>query len=337
MKSTVLLMIAVGCGLVAAVGVYQFIQQSSARAVPIRPVVVTTAAININEPFDEDNIRVDMWPQDKVPMGAVGSLKELKDKYARTRLFKGEVILPGKVMDADGISGAVKIPPGYRVVSVKATPESSVSNLIEPGDRVDVVVVINLSQFKSNAVAKTILNAVRVFAVNREMDRTLEETKSPESARTVSLLLQPDQVERLMMAAKLGEIRLALRSPDDPRVEATAGCTVRQVLGQADVADDLGSDGMLTSLSRERDAAEWSESEGPVWTMVLMTPRGQQKYHWSDDAELPEQESPPAAPPAPASEPQDDPQDEAEEDSVPAVKPIPLEVARFRKMSGFDE
>jgi pilus assembly protein CpaB len=328
MKTTVLLMIALGCGLVAAVGAYQFIEQSGARAVPLRRVVIATAAIDINEPFSEKNIRIDTWPTDKIPPGAVGSLDALQSKFARVRMYKGEAVLEGKVMGVDGLSGAMKIPPGYRVVSVKATAESSVSNLIEPGDRVDVVVVIQNPQVQANAVAKTILKAVRVFAVNRDMDRAQDETKSTDSARTVSLLLQPEHVEKLMMASKLGELRLALRSPDDPRVDPTAGCTVSQVLGLADVADDLASDGMLASLNRDFSAAVPSDGGEPAWTMTLLTPHSSQTYRWSDLHELPEQDATSRGAAKPADQPEQSPPAGSDEAPAPAKKPVPLEVAR---------
>jgi pilus assembly protein CpaB len=334
MKTTVLLMIALGCGLVAAVGAYQFIEQSGARAVSLRRVVIATAAIDINEPFSEKNIRVDTWPRDKVPPGAVDSLDALQDKFARVRMFNGEPVLADKVMGVDGISGAMKIPLGYRVVSVKATSETSVSNLVEPGDRVDVVVVIQNPQVQSNAVAKTILKAVRVFAVNRDMDRSQDETKSADSARTVSLLLQPEHVEKLMMAANLGEIRLALRSPDDSRVDPTAGCTVQQVLGLAGVADDVASDGMLASLNRDYSAAVPGDNGEPAWTMTLLTPHSSQTYRWSDLHELPEQDAASRGAAKPADEPEQSSPAGSDEAPAPAKKPVPLEVVRAAAVYG---
>jgi hypothetical protein len=231
-------------------------------------------------------------------------------------------------MGVDGISGAMKIPLGYRVVSVKATSETSVSNLIEPGDRVDVVVVIQNPQVQSNAVAKTILKAVRVFAVNRDMDRSQDETKSADSARTVSLLLQPEHVEKLMMAANLGEIRLALRSPDDPRVDPTAGCTVQQVLGLADVADDVASDGMLASLNRDYSAAVPGDNGEPAWTMTLLTPHGSQTSTGRICTSCPSRTPRPAVRRNPRTSRSRGSPAGSDEAPAPAKKPVPLEVAR---------
>jgi Flp pilus assembly protein CpaB len=254
--------------------------------------------------------------------GALDDLSKLDSKFARVRLYPGEVILPGKLMDSNDTSGSVKVPHGYRVVSVKSDPETSVSNLVEPGDRVDVVVVLRKTQTTAGAIAKTFLRAVRVFAVNREMSRSQDDAKSPESARTVSLMLKPDQVEKLVMAAQVGEIRLALRSPDDPRVDDTDGCTLQEILQQGGVADELGENGMLASLTRNEEV-DWDPSaDGSGWKMTLMTPNSTQEFKWRDRDELPEETSTREAPAATTAD-----QDEKDAEEQPPLTPptIPAE------------
>jgi hypothetical protein len=172
------------------------------------------------------------------------------------------------------------------------------------------------------------LKAVRVFAVNRDMDRSMDETKSADSARTVSLLLQPEHVEKLMMAAKLGDIRLALRSPDDPRVDATAGCTSHQVLGTAGVADDITPDGVLASLSRPDGELPMIADGNPAWTMTVITPHGTQRYRWSDVRDLPDTEMSSPSTTAPETEPANTPPADSDEPRTPAKELGPLEVAR---------
>jgi hypothetical protein len=190
-------------------------------------------------------------------------------------------------MGIDDTAGSLKVPLGFRVVSVKVTDESSVSNLVEPGDRVDVVAVLKETNQTPIAIAKTILKAVRVFAVNAEMARTVEEEKALGQTRTVSLLLKPDQVEKLMMAADLGNIRLSLRGPEDPNVSETTGCTVEKIMGQGDVADNglvnglLSVAGFISHRAQGQGNAE-ADDPAPVWTMVIDSPQGAQRYRWTD-------------------------------------------------------
>jgi pilus assembly protein CpaB len=297
MRSTVLITIALGCGLVAALGVLQYMKElPRTQAVEIRNVVAASSEIDINAPFSADNLTLIEWPGSRVPPGAISDLEQLEGKYARIRLYPGEVILPGKVMDSDDASGSVRVPLGYRVVSVKSDAQTAVSNLLEPGDRVDVIVVLG-QRARTTAIAKTILTAVRVFAVNREMSRNSDGSDRTDTARTVSLLVTPDQAEKLMMAGELGEIRLALRSPDDPRVDETSGVTLQDMLGRRDVADEETSAGVLANVTPRTFPTSWNDTPNdasavasPAWTMLLLSPERSQRFHWQDKTGLPEEE-----------------------------------------------
>ena len=107
-------------------------------------------------------------------------------------------------MNWDDASGSLKVPKGFRAVSVKVTMEASVSSLIEPGDHVDVIVVVKRSQ-DTPPMAKTILRAVQVFAVNSQMAKSQDKDKTLEEIRTVSLLVDPDQAETTVDGAGLGD------------------------------------------------------------------------------------------------------------------------------------
>ena len=200
MKSIFLIVLALGCGLVAAVGVLQRLDQTGAATIESQGVLVAVEEININESLNEENVRLVEWPRDRVPVGTITDLSQLEGKLARIRLYPGEPVMQGKVMDLDDAGGSLKVPLGYRVASVRVTSASSVSNLIEPGDRVDVIVVLRESRENTLAMSRTILKAVRVFAVNSEMEKNVERENGLEETQTVSLLLPPEQVETLAMA-----------------------------------------------------------------------------------------------------------------------------------------
>jgi Flp pilus assembly protein CpaB len=315
MKSVFLLTVALGCGLVAVVGVLQYIDGARAAANTAETrVLVAAKEININEPLNETNVEAISWPQGRVPMGVVRDVRQLEGKLAASRLYPGEPILTSKVMGVDDRSGSLKVPLGYRVVSVKVTSDSAVSSLLEPGDRVDVVAVLRQGRENPTAMAKTILKAVRVFAVNREMDRANGPSESYDEARTVSLLVQPDQAEKLMMATALGAIKLSLRAPDDTGVDETEGCTVSRVLGRGDVADEVDGSGHVGLFPSMGSAADASAGSDPAhWRMQIASPFDVESFRWSAPGQLPEREKP-ASDTDPAS-PHNDNQreDEAEE------------------------
>jgi pilus assembly protein CpaB len=313
MKSIFLVAVALCCGLVAAVGAFQYLDKAQAASkLEMREVLIASSEININEALTEQNVRRASLPKSVVQHGALTDLDKLENKYARVRLYPGEPILLEKVMGVDDTSGSLKVPLGYRVVSVNVTSESSVSSLIEPGDRVDIIVVLRQTRENPVAIAKTILKAVRVFAVNSEMARTMDADKTLDQARTVSVLLKPEQVETLMMAADLGNIQLALRSPDDSDVDETTGCTIEKIFGNGDVADETFGNGEIRvpgiTAAKQTEAEATDPADREYWTMVIASPHGSADFSWSEEGSTPERVE---DTPAPVVE-------EAETDEAPA-------------------
>jgi len=288
MRSTGLIFVALGCGLIASLGAYQYLKAASKQD-ETKAVLVATKEININEPLSQENVRTVQWNSRTVPLGSLADLKEIENKYARIRLYEGEPILGAKVMNWDDASGSLKVPKGYRAVSVKVTMEASVSSLIEPGDHVDVIVVVKRSQ-DTPPMSKTILRAVQVFAVNSQMAKVQDKDKTLDDIRTVSLLVDPDQAEKLAMGQDLGTIRLALRSPGDDAADETRGCDMDRLLGRGDVADpDVGSQGWPPSnegAAADELAAGTSDGESD-WIMVIDSPTSTRTFAVPESGQAP--------------------------------------------------
>ena len=87
-------------------------------------------------------LKLEQWPSGKIPPGAVAKIEDIEGRRRATRLYANEPILENKLLGRgaaeQGASGS--IPKGYRPVSVKVDLVSGGSNLILPGDRVDVMV-----------------------------------------------------------------------------------------------------------------------------------------------------------------------------------------------------
>ncbi len=201
-KPMVLFMIALGCGLVASVSVSQYMEASNkARGLPLDMLKIYVAAVDVNigDKLDAQNVKLTEWPKDRVPEGSISNLDELNDKFPRARLYPEEPILKSKLMDRNELSRP-PIPDGYRVVSVKVDMEASVSGLVQPGDRVDLILVVKKSSESPESLAKTILRDVNVFAVDSATERSVDKDGHAIVAKTVSLLVKPAQVETVILA-----------------------------------------------------------------------------------------------------------------------------------------
>ena len=244
-KSLILLAFALICGVVASIGITQVMARRSATTVvqeiETQPVFVVKADVPMGNVLDADKLKLEQWPKDKVPEGAIGKLEDIEGRRPRAKLFAGEPILDVKLLSKGESAGGASpnIPLGYRSVPVKVDEVSGGAAMILPGDRVDVLVYVKQSKDIRKTMTKTILQDIKVFAVDSTY--TLESDESGQSirAKTISLLLTPDQTERVMLAHELGKLRLALRSPNDHEEAELPeeGHRIAQIFGDSEIAD----------------------------------------------------------------------------------------------------
>src|SRR6266550_2969192 len=214
MKSLILIFIALGCGLVASIGISQVMNRDGGSSMEMEQILVALADIDIGTKLDAQNVKLEDWPKAKIPDGAVRRLEDVKSKYSNARFFKGEPLHVNRISDSLG-NIAVKVPPGYRAMPVKVD-EDTVMKGISPGDRVDVMVFLKRNgQDISETGAFTILKNVRVFAINTNTERATESKAETANFKTVSLLVKPDHARELVVAAQMGKIMLTLRRPDE--------------------------------------------------------------------------------------------------------------------------
>lgn len=235
MKSLVLIFIALGCGLVASIGISQVMNVKAGPAqVEMEPILVTLTDIDINSEFSATNVKLEPWPKIKLPEGAIRSLEEVKDKFARQRFVKGEPILLDKITDSkNGV--AQQVPPGFRVFTVKVDEESVMRGLA-PGDRIDINLYVKRSEEISEPGTYTIMQAVRVFSVGAKIDKEVDPKAGESQFRTISLLVTPEQVRHLAGAVQIGKLSFTLRNPNEPIADESGVTPLPDILKGSAVA-----------------------------------------------------------------------------------------------------
>ena len=111
-----------------------------------------------------------------------------------------------------------------RAVSIPVDPVSSVNNLVQPNDNVDVLGTFRFPDLRGDnsldTVTITILQNVKVLAVgNRWGENYASDTMNGQrSYSTVTLQLYPDEVEMVIFASQKGKLTLSLRNFEDKRI-----------------------------------------------------------------------------------------------------------------------
>ena len=214
----------------ATFGIYRVLQVTKAEAkITTQPVVVALEDIPESKAIERSALRVAQWVTGTAPAGAFSSIDSVVGRVTRVDIFKGEVVVPGRLAPNGTGSGLqVKITPGKRAMPVRVDDISGIGGLIQPNSRVDVMSVI---RDKTNQnVAKLFMANMRVLSVGTQDTRTVD--NRPISATMVALEATPIEAERLAIAQAEGRIQLVLRGYGDPDSLKTEGAKTADVLAQ---------------------------------------------------------------------------------------------------------
>lgn len=112
-----------------------------------------------------------------------------------------------------------RIPPGFRAVSVKIDEVAGVAYQIQPGDWVDVIVVMDVDtgvRGKKETIAEVILQKVQVAAMGNATNPPADGSPAKTTpAKSATLFVNELDVPKLHLANSRGKITLAMRGTND--------------------------------------------------------------------------------------------------------------------------
>src|ERR1700758_4879333 len=228
MNRTRLLMIgvlALAAGLLAAVYVYKNLQPKNGAAADTAEVMVAANDLQVGARVEEHDIKIIRIPGADLPPGAPRKRSDVLGHGVIIPISKGEFILPNRLAAENSGAGLPSlIPPGMRAVSVRVNEIVSVAGFVTPGTRVDVLLT-GAPSGSGEQQTTTVLQNVAVLASGH----TLERTSSGEAQNTavITLLVTPDDAQRLTLASSEGHIQLALRNPLDTKQDDVPASNAR--------------------------------------------------------------------------------------------------------------
>jgi pilus assembly protein CpaB len=214
-KSLMMLGLAVAFGLIAMVLTRQMLAQEPAKAEEAQDVLVAARDLKEEEMLKPDVVKVIRMAKSAVPVGAFSSPKDVEERWVKTAMLEGDVVIEKKLGPKGTPPGLVaNIPMGMRAFAIDVTEQSGVSGFILPGHRVDV---IRYENDRAGQRAERILQNILVLASGQVFTRAEERSLTN---RTVTLALTPDQVDIMVAARAKGQLSLALRGVNDHEVVA---------------------------------------------------------------------------------------------------------------------
>jgi len=277
MRVFLVLLLALTAGGALALGTYNYVSSSSqggssTSAIPSKQVVVAASDLPMGAELTADDVKVIEWPASSVPAEAISDPKEIVGRGLVMNVVQYEPILPLKLASKEAGAGLPPvIPPGLRAVSVRVNEVIGVAGYVVPGTRVDVLTTINPGQQQTTMTSKVILTDVQVLAAGTKLDNTADKDK-PVPVSVVTLLVNPDEAERLTLAASEGKIQLALRNPLDRSAPATRGVRPAVLLGSEPATRVVPSPRAAATVARALPTAE-----APQATVEII--RGDKRAH----------------------------------------------------------
>jgi len=231
--------LALAIGLLVSFAVYNRLRNFAGGGGNERGLQVVVAAddIQVGAKLDARDVRIITLPQSAVPPGAFSALSQVIGRGAVLPMSTGEFILPGKLAALNAGAGLPSlIPQGMRAVSVRVNDVVSVAGFVQPGTRVDVMATGQGSG--NDRQTTTVLENVAVIAVGKNLDRS--SPADTQTAQVITLLVSPDDAQRLALASQEGRIQLSLRNPLDTKkggIGATRSSSI--YLGDTPAATDV--------------------------------------------------------------------------------------------------
>jgi pilus assembly protein CpaB len=228
--------LALTAGGVLALATYNYTQKPARTVtIPTRPVIVAASDLDVGAELKAEDLRVIDWPANAVPKDSFGNPAEVIGRGLIYPVIQNEPLLPNKLASKEAGAGLPPaIPPGLRAVSVRVNEVIGVAGYVLPGTRVDVVVTVSPSGQPADMTSKVILTNVQVLAAGTKIERDTDKNK-PMPVTVVTLLVNPDEAERLALASSEGKIQLALRNPLDTATISTHGVRPAALLGMTPV------------------------------------------------------------------------------------------------------
>jgi pilus assembly protein CpaB len=199
-------------------------------------IVVAAHALSPGNTVDTTALKLVAWPRDLMPPGAFTSLEAVTGKVVKNSLSVDQPLVAAALLAPEKTGGVLPllIPEGMRAMSIAVDDVSDMAGFVLPHSRVDVLVSVapgggaNAGPGGVGDLTKIVLQNIEVLAAAQNLETGTDQSHL---AKVVTLLVTPEQAERLAAATRLGTIQLAMRNFADEQQPVTHGVSVAGLVG----------------------------------------------------------------------------------------------------------
>jgi pilus assembly protein CpaB len=234
-RTAVVLGIAIFLASIASMGVYRIVSRLPTGPVkaPTVDTVVARHPLKLGTRVTSDHVKIVKWPEDSRIPGAFSKVEDVLQRGLINDLGENEPLTESKLAPLEAGAGLPpSIPPGMRAVSVKVNEVIGVAGFVVPGTRVDVMVTLTSRQQNADSQTRVVVSNAQVLTAGTRYDQEKAKEGAPIPSTVVTLLVSPQDGERIALAASEGQLMLALRNPLDTTPTQTTGVRTAGLFGQ---------------------------------------------------------------------------------------------------------
>ena len=235
---------AIGFGALAVLGARNYIGErlalEKARLAPRQEmveVVVARRDLKRGDAVSAETMAVRSVPREFAPGGVVTPARfdAVAGMAVQAPMQAGEPLLASLVATAQSGSISSRVRPGVRAMTIAVDEVNSLSGMLQPGDRIDLMVTVRpppmAGQLQSE-ITRTVMQDVPVIATGRQ-SRASQPDEMPTGRPYTSITVEvdPDRAQRLVVAQRSGKLTAVLRNPNDRQAIPEKRLDVNELLG----------------------------------------------------------------------------------------------------------
>ncbi len=214
-RMLVIAFFAVGLSVLVAYLAYRTLSRRLSAPDELTQIVVAVEKLPLGGRVTEQQVRLASWPKATLPQGSFEDPAAIVGRGVVVSIAPNEPILESKLAPREAGAGlTVTIPEGMRAASVKVNDVSSVAGFVTPGTHVDVIAVGSPTGSGNAEVSKVFLENVQVLAAGQNVERDAN-GQPLQNVTVVTLLVSPEDAQKLALASSESRIQFSLRNPMD--------------------------------------------------------------------------------------------------------------------------
>ena len=212
------------------------------------------------------------WYSDALPSGAFTKTEGVVGHPLLYPMSAKEPILQRDLgLEGSGIGLAGKIPEGMRAVAIRSNEIIGVAGFLYPGSKVDLLMTFT-PPGGNMPLTQTVMQNVEVLTAGQTIEP--DPQGKPQSVNVVTLLLSPENSQKLQLASAQGNIQFVLRSGADQKTAELRATRLDELVGGQKPAPPV------VAAPGVKHAPRKATPQAPIYLMEVIqgTQRSVQKF-----------------------------------------------------------